>query len=119
MRIINYKCDYCEKAVEDFCSEKGWIHIDECNLKIADGRTEFESPIINRFTELISVPIEFKGGLDFCSLACFVKWLFLSKDTDYRKDYDKISFLKEAIRLLVNDKDLKEIITDCLKLENL
>jgi len=117
MKIEVYRCENCGKETKDYYKEKGWIHIDTCGLVITNGRTKEGHAITNRFTNLI-FSSEYTSGFDFCSLRCFIRWLYLSKDTDNRKDYDKNSFLKEAIKSIVEDEFLKRLVMDCLDLES-
>ena len=119
MQLKVYKCECCKKETIDFFEEHGWIHIDCSGLIITDGKRHIKTPIIRRFTELIKTPTDFNNVLDFCSLKCFVKWLFLSIQTDHENDYSKHEFFKKAVKTLVDDEYLREIIIDCLKSENL
>ena len=130
MKIEIYKCNYCGKEIKGaYLNERGWIHIDKDGLSVSGGKAGGHKGVLARLSVSVVVP-EIDAGmldfydvntepLDFCCLGCFVKWLFLSEETECSKDVDKVSLLKEAIRSLLNDKDLKEIIIDCLKSENL
>jgi len=115
MKIEIYKCDYCEKEIDkDYLSKKGWISINENGLGISSGVRENKSILI-RLAASVVVSGTHTRTLDFCCLNCFVKWLFLSKETECNTSIDKVSLLKDALMSLVKDDYLGKLIVECLK----
>jgi len=119
MKIEIYKCDYCGKEIdEDYLSKKGWISINEDGLSISGGKTGEHEGILIRLAVLVTVPESYTRTLDFCCLNCFVKWLFLSEETECNTSVDKISLLKDALMSLVKDDYLGKLIAECFELKS-
>ena len=74
MLIKEYKCDWCGKTTPDYGMEPGWIHINNHNLKISNSDKYARLTSLIRTNDMIT-------KLDFCSLQCFMLWLYLSQDT--------------------------------------
>jgi len=96
MKLTVYKCDWCGKTVENFYDVKGWVHVEDDALTIADGTRDCK---LERYTTKICCSDK-NQSLDFCSIDCFLKWLFLSKETRGYK--------------LVTEEEEKEFYFDCV-----
>lgn len=76
------KCNNCGKISEDVYSEIGWIKFRKeggIPLSIYNGRKSDGAANTERY---------YRGhdNFDFCSLECFLRWLYLSKNTENKGD---------------------------------
>ncbi len=81
----NHVCNRCSKVADfDVYSEKGWIIINDNGFHILNGRDEYgNSGTKIYYGDLI---VRTKDYLDFCSLICFLRWLYFSKETQNNKN---------------------------------
>lgn len=76
MKVEMYKCNYCHKTVEDQYAEIGWIQIyDGLHFHITNGRKKDGVANTERFYSGTS-------QLDFCSITCFLQWIYMADDTN-------------------------------------
>ena len=81
MKVEMYKCNYCGKTVEDYYNKIGWISIfDGLHFHITNGRKKDGVANTERFYSGTS-------QLDFCSITCFLQWLYTSKNTDNKSKF--------------------------------
>ena len=71
MELTMQKCNGCEKTVEDYMNEVGWIHIESTDMKIQimKGREESGQARMDSYSMFGN------ETLDFCSTRCFEGWL--------------------------------------------
>ena len=89
-------CDYCGKRTDDYYAEIGWIHIGEDSITVTNGRNPNGVATPERYTRGLTSP----RGIDFCSVQCFLKWLYLSDETrgkgsDKETDEQCVKFAKK------------------------
>ena len=102
MKFTGHKCDFCKKSTEDVYTEKGWIFIDKLGFHVTNGRKEGDKGEAR--VMIFYSPLHFTLGdnsLDFCSLKCFLDWLFLSDTTSNMKSStleERHKFMKEILR---------------------
>jgi len=97
MRFEGHTCNNCNKATHDIYAEKGWIFFDKNGTHITNGRTEGRANTEVYFTLL---QFTLNDSLDFCSLRCFLEWLFLSDDTNNKHSAmeERKKFMREMLK---------------------
>ena len=71
MKADIYICDWCKKETKEHYTENGWITIDKSGFHVSDNNELkiYTPSIITQYSDL-----------HFCSIYCFLAWLFLSKE---------------------------------------
>jgi len=100
MKVEGHRCNQCNKYTLDVYAEKGWIFIDDYGIHITNGRKKDGESKIEVFFSQLKYYVD-KESLDFCSLKCFLNWLFLSDSTTNRYSSTKARkrFMKEILKL--------------------
>jgi len=102
MKLEVYKCDNCGKTTYDAYAEKYWIIFDNCGAHVTNGRIEGRNNIERYFKSLKFVlDSDTNDSLDFCSLKCFLEWLFLSDNTSnnrYSTMEERKKFMQEMLK---------------------
>ena len=78
MRKKTYICDCCNKLTCDYYAEIGWIHINGAiKISVSAGRKKNK-----KSDRALYYSDALPKGLDFCNIACFVKWLCKQVNSD-------------------------------------
>jgi len=99
MKVRGRRCNNCDKITYDVFAEKGWILIDDSGTRITNGRNE--DGVVN--IEVCFTSLKYTlthDSLDFCSLRCFLEWVFLSDDTSNKRAplKERREFMQEMLR---------------------
>ncbi len=110
MKVAFSKCNFCGKYTEKYKDKFGWIRITNSHFEISgnkkiDSNSKYNISIRVLYDCLITSDND--KQLDFCSLSCFIKWLYLSEETDTK-------FYKE-VKEEIFEKICKELIADLQK----
>lgn len=94
-----YICNSCGKGTPDFYNERGWIHIDKRKFVVANERDIDGHAHPFRYTNTLIT--KHGSGLDFCSIKCFIEWMFFNPQTRNRdttiKDEEKRFFSRHVL----------------------
>jgi len=104
MKFKGRICNNCQKSTKDVYAEKGWIFFDERGTHVTDGRLEGQSIV-----KVYFAPLKFAlsdDSLDFCSLKCFLEWLFLSEIASNNK-HSTIEERKKFMQEILEKSKLK------------
>ena len=107
--MMKYICNHCGKATYMYRQEIGWIHIGDYGIQITDEEYPDGSSNVQRFTSVLLSTAE--GGLDFCSIECFIQWLYFSDETQcYQSNINnKDQALAFAMKIGIPYKPKKEV----------
>jgi len=102
MKVEGRQCNHCNKYTSDVYMEKGWIFFDSYGVHVTNGREGGDSGEAN--VEVLFSLLQYtlgKDSLDFCSLKCFLNWLFLSDKTNNKRSSlsERERFMKEVLKL--------------------
>jgi len=104
MKLEVHKCNNCGKISHDFYAEKGWIIFDDFGVHITNGRAEGRASA-ERYFKLLKF-VRDSDSLDFCSLKCFLEWLFLSNTTS-NNQHSTIEERKKFMQKILKNSRLK------------
>lgn len=88
-------CENCGKISRDYNNEIGWIHFDKWGFSILGGRDEKNIANALFYKGNLGMTEGRETELDFCSISCFLKYLFSRfndskiKDREGLKAYQK------------------------------
>lgn len=79
MKVDKRRCDFCEKEVEDYYSERGWIQFGTLT------RAPSITVSAGRAPDRHAVTICIAQALDFCSVGCVAAYIQKLADEGYKK----------------------------------
>lgn len=79
MRLI-FVCNRCGSETTDYKKETGWIHISSKGLLVA-GDDDWRAMTGVSFRYTSSIRTSDDDSIDFCSIKCFIEWLYTGEHT--------------------------------------
>lgn len=80
MKSLIFVCNRCGSETKDYRNETGWIHIGNEGILIAGG-DGWRAGANMAFRYTSSIKTGGSDSLDFCSIKCFIEWLYTDEHT--------------------------------------
>ena len=94
-------CDICGKEVRNVYKEHGWVNISKNGIKIIDtGDDLYKTDILTRSENFV---------IDFCSLKCFLIYLFSKNDKLYINTFPEFKEICELMNWNITEYTTDEI----------